>query len=56
MRYVVRLGNQDLVVVIRPSLTEKWVDVGEDVTLGFPAEKTHVFPYPEAGLMEEISA
>jgi ABC-type Fe3+/spermidine/putrescine transport system ATPase subunit len=56
MRYVVRLGNQDLVVVIRPSLTEKWVDVGEDVTLSFPAEKTHVFPYPEAGLMEEISA
>jgi ABC-type Fe3+/spermidine/putrescine transport system ATPase subunit len=55
MRYVVRLRNQDTVVVIKPSLTEKWIDVGESVTLSFPTEKTHVFPYPEAGLMEEIS-
>jgi ABC-type Fe3+/spermidine/putrescine transport system ATPase subunit len=55
MRYVVRLGNQDSVVGIRPSLTENWIDVGKNVTVSFPPEKTHVFAYPEAGLMEEIS-
>jgi len=55
MRYVIRLANQDSIVVIRPSLTERWIDVGENVTLSFPPEKTHVFSYPEAGLMEEIS-
>jgi ABC-type Fe3+/spermidine/putrescine transport system ATPase subunit len=54
MRYVIRL-NQDSFVVIRPSLTEKWIDVGENVTLSFPPEKTHVFAYPEAGLSEEIA-
>jgi ABC-type Fe3+/spermidine/putrescine transport system ATPase subunit len=55
MRYVIRLSNQDSFVVIRPSLTEKWIDVGENVTLSFPPEKTHVFAYPEAGLSEEIA-
>jgi ABC-type Fe3+/spermidine/putrescine transport system ATPase subunit len=55
MRYVVRLSSQDSVVVIRPSLTEKWIDVGKSVTLSFPPDKTHVFAYPEAGLAEEIS-
>jgi ABC-type Fe3+/spermidine/putrescine transport system ATPase subunit len=55
MRYVVRLSNQDTVVIIRPSLTEEWIDVGKDVTISFSPEKTHVFLYPEAGLMEEIS-
>jgi ABC-type Fe3+/spermidine/putrescine transport system ATPase subunit len=55
MRYVIRLSSQDTVVVIRPSLTEKWIDVGANVTLSFPPEKTIVFPYPEAGLTEEIS-
>jgi hypothetical protein len=52
---VIRLSNQDSFVVIRPSLTEKWIDVGENVTLSFPPEKTHVFAYPEAGLSEEIA-
>ena len=55
MRYVVRLNNQDSLVVIRPSLTEKWIDVGKNVTLSFQPEKAHVFSYPEAGLTEEIS-
>ncbi len=55
IRYEVRLENQDMVVVIRPSLSEEWFDVGETVTLSFPQEKAHVFLYPEAGLTEEIS-
>src|SRR4030042_3454374 len=55
VRYVVKLQSQDSVVVVKPSLAEAWFDVGTPVTLSFPPEKTHVFPYPEAGLMEEIS-
>jgi ABC-type Fe3+/spermidine/putrescine transport system ATPase subunit len=55
VRYVIRLENQDSVVVIKPSLTEKWYDVGASVTLSFAPEKVRVFQYPEAGLMEEIS-
>jgi len=55
VRYVVRLESQDSVVVIKPSLTEKWCDVGANVTMSFAPEKVHVFQYPETGLMEEIS-
>jgi ABC-type Fe3+/spermidine/putrescine transport system ATPase subunit len=55
VRYVIRLRSQDSVVVIRPSLAEKWFEVGARVTLNFPREKTHVFRYPEAGLAEEIA-
>ena len=55
VRYVIRLESQDSVVVIKPSLTEKWYDVGASVTLSFAPEKVHIFQYPEAGLMEEIS-
>src|SRR3990170_5104477 len=55
VRYVVKLQSQDSVVVVRPSLAEAWFDVGTQLTLSFPPEKTHVLPYPEAGLMEEIS-
>jgi ABC-type Fe3+/spermidine/putrescine transport system ATPase subunit len=55
IRYVIRLESEDIVVVIKPSLTEKWFDVGARIILSFDAEKAHVFPYPEAGLMEEIS-
>ena len=55
VRYVVKLESEDSVVVIKPSMAETWFDVGTKVTLGFAAEKTHVFPYPEAGLIEEIS-
>jgi copper oxidase (laccase) domain-containing protein len=51
----VKLKSQDSVVVIKPSLAEAWYEVGTEVTLSFEAEKTHVFAYPEAGLMEEIS-
>ncbi|MEM3536474.1 MAG: ABC transporter ATP-binding protein [Candidatus Bathyarchaeia archaeon] len=55
IRYEVRLKNQDLIVIVKPSLTEKWFHVGEEVTLSFPAEKAHIFAYPEVGLKEEIS-
>ncbi len=55
IRYVIRLKSNDLVVAIKPSLAEAWIDVGSDVTVSFAPEKTHIFPYPKAGLMEEIS-
>jgi ABC-type Fe3+/spermidine/putrescine transport system ATPase subunit len=55
MRYIIRLKSQDCVVVIRPSMAEAWTDVGSEVTVSFAPEKTHVFPYPQAGLMKEIS-
>ncbi|HEY4674482.1 MAG TPA: ABC transporter ATP-binding protein [Candidatus Bathyarchaeia archaeon] len=55
MRYEVRLENQDLVVVVKPSLTEEWFNTDEKVTISFPPEKAHVFPYPSVGLKEEIA-
>ncbi len=55
IRYVIRLKSNDLVVAIKPSLAEAWIDVGSDVTVSFAPEKTHIFPYPKAGLTEEIS-
>ncbi len=55
IRYVIRLESQDSIVVIRPSLAEAWMDIGTEVTLSFEPEKAHVFAYPDAGLMEEIS-
>jgi ABC-type Fe3+/spermidine/putrescine transport system ATPase subunit len=55
IRYEIRLKNLDTVVVNRPSLAEKWIDLGENVTLSFPPEKTHVFQYPPSGLKEEIT-
>lgn len=55
IRYEIRLENGDRFIINKPSLTEEWVNVGEDVTISYPIEKAHVFPYPEAGLTEEIS-
>jgi len=55
IRYVIKLESEDSVVVIKPSLTEKWFNVGASITLSFEPEKAHVFPYPEAGLIDEIS-
>jgi len=55
IRYVIRLESQDFVVVIKPSLAETWMNIGTEVSLSFMPEKTHVFVYPAAGLMEEIS-
>ncbi len=55
IRYEVRLENHDLVVVIKPSLTEEWFNIGEKVNVSFPPEKAHVFVYPDVGLKEEIA-
>jgi ABC-type Fe3+/spermidine/putrescine transport system ATPase subunit len=55
MRYEIRLENEDLVVIIKPSLIEEWFNTGEKVSVNFPHEKVHVFAYPEVGLKEEIA-
>jgi len=55
IRYEIRLRNEDSVVVVRPSLVEEWLKLGEKVTLSFSPENTHVFAYPEAGLREELA-
>jgi iron(III) transport system ATP-binding protein len=55
MRYEIRLENQDLIVIVKPSLIEEWFNTGEKVTTSFPPERAHVFVYPEAGLREEIA-
>jgi len=55
IRYDVRLENEDVVVVVRPSLMEEWFSAGDKVTVSFPAEKSYVFPYPSRGLREELA-
>ena len=55
IRYEVRLENQDLVVIVKPSLAEEWFNTGENVTISFPPEKAHVFQYPSVGLKEEMT-
>lgn len=55
VRYEIKLKSEDSVIVIRPSLTEKWFDIGAGITLSFEPEKAHVFPYPETSLAEELS-
>lgn len=55
IRYEVRLENQDLIVVVKPSLIGEWIEVGEKVTVSFPPQKAQVFEYPEEGLMEELA-
>jgi ABC-type Fe3+/spermidine/putrescine transport system ATPase subunit len=54
VRYEIRLDNGDRLVINRPSLAENWFEVAEEVTITYPLEKAHLFPYPEAGLTEEI--
>ncbi|MEM4701222.1 MAG: TOBE domain-containing protein, partial [Candidatus Bathyarchaeia archaeon] len=55
LRYEVRLENQDLMVIVTPSLACEWFNVGEKVTLSFPPENAHLFVYPELGLREELA-
>ena len=54
VRYEIRLDNGDRFVINRPSLTEDWINIGEEVTINYPLDKAHLFPYPEVGLAEEI--
>jgi ABC-type Fe3+/spermidine/putrescine transport system ATPase subunit len=55
IRYEVRLENEDIVVVVRPSLMEEWYNTGDRVTLSFPSEKSYLFRYPSKGLREELA-
>jgi ABC-type Fe3+/spermidine/putrescine transport system ATPase subunit len=55
IRYEIRLANQDMIFIIKPSMAEEWFKVGETITVSFPPEKAHVFEYPELGLKGEIA-
>jgi len=55
IRYEIRLKNQDLIVVVKPSMTGEWSRAEDEVTVQFPKEKVHVFEHPSTGLKEEIS-
>jgi len=55
IRYEVRLKNEDVVVIIRPALVGAWLDVGDEVTVSFPSDKSFVFSYPARGLREELA-
>jgi ABC-type Fe3+/spermidine/putrescine transport system ATPase subunit len=55
IRYEIRLENQDLIVVVKPSMTGEWFSVEDKVTVSFPPEKARVFEYPATGLKEEIA-
>ncbi len=56
MRYEVRLENDTLVVVVKSTMAGNWFSIGETVTVVFPVEHIHVFPYPEgSSLKEEIA-
>lgn len=54
VRYVIRLENEDEVVVVRPALMAEWLNLGEKVTVSFPVDKSFVFPYPKRGLKAEL--
>jgi ABC-type Fe3+/spermidine/putrescine transport system ATPase subunit len=55
IRYDVRLNSGDKFIINKPSLTDEWLNVGDSITISYPIEKAHVFPYPAAGLSEEIA-
>lgn len=55
VRYEVRLKNEDVVVIVRPSLVGEWVNEGEKVTVCFPSDKSYLFTYPSAGLRSELA-
>jgi ABC-type Fe3+/spermidine/putrescine transport system ATPase subunit len=56
IRYDVRLKNEDLVVVTRPTLASEWFNPDEEVTVSFTPDKSYVFTYPSKGLREELLA
>jgi ABC-type Fe3+/spermidine/putrescine transport system ATPase subunit len=56
IRYEVRLENEDLIVVTRPTLASEWLNMGEKVTFSFSPDKSFVFAYPVKGLREELLA
>ncbi len=54
IRYEIRLVNEDLIIIVRPSLGAEWLKEGDEVTVGFPPEKSQVFLYPLRGLIAEL--
>ncbi|MCW4019229.1 MAG: ABC transporter ATP-binding protein [Candidatus Bathyarchaeota archaeon] len=55
IRYEIRLDNEEMIVAVKPTLSGDWLKVGERTKVFLPVDYTHVFPYPEAGLKEELS-
>ena len=55
IRYEIRLDNEDLLVVVRPTLLGDSYEVGERVSVSFSPDKVMVFPYPKRGLRGELS-
>ena len=55
VRYEIRLENQDLIVIVKPSMTEEWLKVEDKVGVVFPSNKAHVFEIPATGLKEEVA-
>jgi ABC-type Fe3+/spermidine/putrescine transport system ATPase subunit len=55
IRYEVRLENEDMVVLVKPSMIGEWFNMDDNVTVSFAPDKAHVFPYPQAGLKEEMA-
>jgi ABC-type Fe3+/spermidine/putrescine transport system ATPase subunit len=55
IRYEIRLDNEEMIVAIKSSLSGEWLNVGERAKVFMPVEFTHVFPYPETGLKDELS-
>lgn len=53
-RYEILLANEDKVIVTMPSLAGEPFNMGEEVTVSFEPEKSHVFPYPPRGLLDEL--
>lgn len=53
-RYEILLKNEDKVIVTMPSLAGEPYSISEEVTVSFEPEKSHVFPYPPRGLMDEL--
>lgn len=55
VRYEIRLENEDIITIIRPSFMEERFNIGDSATVSFPSEKSYVFTYPSQGLREELS-
>jgi ABC-type Fe3+/spermidine/putrescine transport system ATPase subunit len=55
IRYEITLKNEDKIVIVKPSMSEEWFKLNEKVSVNFPSDKTHVFPYPDVGLKEELT-
>ena len=55
VRYEIVLENQDMIVIVKPSMIGEWFKIDEKVNVSFPSERAHLFPYPETGLKGELA-